>query len=468
VPSPLLTSLLEDGERRPWTVTELTARVKSSLEGQFASVWIEGELSNFKAAASGHWYFTIKDDHAQLRASCFRNANQRIRFRPRDGLLVRARGRITVYEPRGDYQLTVEAMEPAGAGALSIAFEQLKEKLAAEGLFAPESKRPIPRFPRRVGVVTSPTGAAIRDILHVLSRRTRTVHILFAAAKVQGKGAGAEIIRAIELLNRHHELALAEGRPEAGIDVLIVGRGGGSVEDLWAFNEEALARAIRGSLIPVISAVGHETDFTIADFVADRRAATPSAAAEMVADQEEQLANQLRDLKRRLWRGTQMMMGEHQLRLQDAAHSPGFEQVRGRMRSAVQSVDLQEMRMTNLIGQRIGEVRRAVDELGYRLSPDGLRARVTDARSRFAAVNGSFEAAGRTEWERANTRFALAGARLDSLSPLAVLGRGYALALTVDGRLVRSAKQVNLGDEIRVRLADGELQTRVTGTESES
>lgn len=464
--NPLLNSLFDQSERKPWSVSELTGRVKGALEGQFASVWVEGEISNFKAVSSGHWYFTLKDSGSQLRASCFRNANQRVRFRPRDGLLVRARGRITVYEPRGDYQLTVESLEPAGAGALSIAFEQLKERLAAEGLFAAELKRTWPQFPRRVGVVTSPTGAAIRDILHVISRRTRTVHVLFAPAKVQGDGASAEIIAAINLLNRHHGIAVGDGRNSDGIDVIIVGRGGGSAEDLWAFNDEQLARAIRASSIPIISAVGHETDFTIADFVADHRAATPSAAAELVASHEEELTARLRELKGRLWRGTQLMMADHHLRVQEAAMSPGFDQVRGRLRSLTQSLDLSQMRIEQLVGQTVQRSRRNADGLSYRLSPDGLRARLGAARADFAAQRNRFEAAGRNELDRATQRFAVTGARLDSLSPLAVLGRGYALALTPDGRLVRAAKEVNVGDNLRVRLADGSVDCRVTGTEN--
>ncbi|MEO6393714.1 MAG: exodeoxyribonuclease VII large subunit [Pyrinomonadaceae bacterium] len=462
----MLASLFDEAERRPWTVTELTARVKGSLEGHYASVWIEGEISNFKAAASGHWYFTLKDTGAQLRASCFRGVNQRIRFKPRDGLLVRARGRITVYEPRGDYQLTIEGLEPAGAGALAIAFEQLKEKLAAEGLFARELKRPLPHFPRRVGVVTSPTGAAIRDILNVISRRTRTVHVLFAPAKVQGIGSGAEIIRAIALLNQHHQLALDEGRTDDTIDVLIVGRGGGSAEDLWAFNEEAVVRAIRSSVIPVISAVGHETDFTIADFVADLRAPTPSAAAELVAAHEDQLSAELDELKRRLVRGARTTVADQKMRVQQAALSSGFEQVRGRLRSSTQMVDFERMRLEKLMARQLEQARRGADELGYRLSPDGLRARLAGARSRFDAQQGEFHAAGRAEVERARARFALAGARLDTLSPLAVLGRGYALALSAQGEVIRDAKQVNAGDDVRLRLAAGSLDCRVIAKES--
>src|SRR6266496_1459235 len=293
---PLFHALFDETERRPLSVSELTNAIRSALESRFQSVWVEGEISNFKAHSSGHWYFTIKDEGAQLRAKCFRSANTRIRFRPADGLRVRARGRMSVYAPRGEYELVVESLEPVGAGALRVAFEQLRDRLKAEGLFAPELKRPLPMFPRRVGVVTSPTGAAIRDIINVVSRRTRTVHVLFSPARVQGEGAGSDIARAIRFINLHHRRALAEDRKDEAVDVLIVGRGGGSTEDLWAFNEEEVARAIRTSEIPVISAVGHETDFTIADFAADLRAPTPSAAAELVAAHEEQLASQLQSL----------------------------------------------------------------------------------------------------------------------------------------------------------------------------
>src|SRR5262249_51348867 len=264
---PLLAALFDQTERRPLSVSELTGKIRGTLEKNFASVWVEGEISNFRAHNSGHWYFTLKDELSQLRSACYRSSNQRIRFRPGDGLLVRARGRLSVYEPKGEYQLIVDSLEPIGAGALQLAFEQTKARLRAEGLFAAELKRPIPFFPLRVGVVTSRDGAAIRDILNVISRRTRTVHVLLAAARVQGDGAAHEIGRAIRSLNAHHERASRDGRHEAAIDVIIVGRGGGSIEDLWAFNEETVARTIRASGIPIISAVGHETDFTIADFV---------------------------------------------------------------------------------------------------------------------------------------------------------------------------------------------------------
>src|SRR3989440_9506577 len=295
---PLLASLFDATERLPLTVSELTASIRVELEKRFGSVWVEGEISNFRAHSSGHWYFTLKDEFAQLRAACYRSNNQRIRFRPEDGLQIRARGRVSVYEAKGEYQLIVEALEPVGAGALQLAFEQTKARLQAEGLFATELKRAIPIFPRRIGLVTSPSGAAIRDIINVISRRTRSVHLLVAPARVQGDGAAGEIARAIRFLNEHH----ARMSQDSGIDVMIVGRGGGSIEDLWAFNEEVVARAIRASMIPVISAVGHETDFTIADFVADLRAPTPSAAAELVAAQEDQICSALEQLGQSLSR----------------------------------------------------------------------------------------------------------------------------------------------------------------------
>src|SRR4026207_1998279 len=297
---PLFNALFDETERRPLTVSQLTNSIRIALESRFIAVWVEGEISNFKDHSSGHWYFTLKDSNAQLRAKCFRSANTRIRFRPVNGLHVRARGKLSVYAPRGEYELVVESLDPVGAGALRIAFEQLRDRLQAEGLFARELKRPLPVFPRRVGVVTSPTGAAIRDILNVISRRTRTVHVLFSPARVQGDGAGRDIARAIRLINDHHKEALRRGRLADLVDVLIVGRGGGSTEDLWAFNQEEVARAIRNSAIPVISAVCHEPACTSADFAADVRAATPSAAAEIVAAREDQICTTLDHMGRQV------------------------------------------------------------------------------------------------------------------------------------------------------------------------
>ena len=413
---PLFNALFDENERKPLTVSQLTNSIRISLESRFASVWVEGEISNFKDHSSGHWYFTLKDQNAQLRAKCFRSTNVRIRFRPANGLHVRARGKLSVYAPRGEYELVVDALDPVGAGALQVAFEQMRARLQAEGLFAQELKRPLPIFPRRVGVVTSPTGAAIRDILNVISRRTRTVHVLFSPAKVQGDSAGPDIARAIRFINQYHERALQDGRTADLVDVLIVGRGGGSTEDLWAFNQEEVARAIRKSIIPVISAVGHETDFTIADFVADLRAPTPSAAAELVAKHEDELCSALDQLGRQLTRTMRYRVVELRSRVQKQALSPAFDEVKSRLRNA--------------------------------------RRRFDDA---WASGNDAMA----TTLQEARERLGLAAASLDALSPLAVLQRGYAIAQDASGKPLRDTATVSAGDEVIVRLAKGKLNTRV-------
>jgi exodeoxyribonuclease VII large subunit len=458
---PLFASLFDETERRPLTVSELTESVRKAIEARFSTVWVEGEISNFKAHSSGHWYFTIKDEGAQLRAKCFRSANTRIRFRPKDGLHVRARGRLTVYEARGDYELIVEALDPVGAGALQIAFEQLRDRLQAEGLFARVLKRPLPIFPGRVGVVTSPTGAAIRDILNVISRRTRTVHVLFSPARVQGDGAGSDIARAIKLLNDHHRRAQTGGREQDFVDVLIVGRGGGSTEDLWAFNTEEVARAIRASAIPVISAVGHETDFTIADFVADQRAPTPSAAAELVAAREDQLCTTLAQAGQSLARLMRYKVITARTRVQEQALSQAFDEVRGRLRDAAEGTNSARHRLEILIVQTLRGARLRNDALSASLAPAQLRARLSEARVHFDSAYTNCNIALEKRLEEAKNRLGLTAASLDALSPLAVLQRGFSLAQTKDGKLLSNAKQVSVGDSIKVRLAKGTLGARV-------
>ncbi|MEP6637210.1 MAG: exodeoxyribonuclease VII large subunit, partial [Acidobacteriota bacterium] len=423
--------------------------------------WVEGEISNFKAHSSGHWYFTLKDEGAQLRAKCFRSANTRIRFRPTDGLHVRARGRLSVYEARGEYELIVEALDPAGAGALRIAFEQLRDRLRAEGLFAKELKRPLPGFPRRVGVVTSPTGAAIRDIINVISRRTRTVHVLFSPARVQGEGAGRDIARAIKLINHHHQQAVSEDRTDDLVDVLIVGRGGGSSEDLWAFNEEEVARAIRASAIPVISAVGHETDFTIADFAADMRAATPSAAAELVATQEDQICSALNQMGRQLLRLLRYRIADARTRVQEHALSQVFDEVRGKLRDASTATNTGTQRLQMLISQSIARARSRADVLSPKLSPVQLQTRLAAAQTRFDLAYAGCNSGMKTTLQQARSQLGLAATSLDALSPLAVLQRGYAIAQDSHGRLLRDAQAVEVGDGVRVRLAKGRLDARV-------
>jgi exodeoxyribonuclease VII large subunit len=466
MPHPLLQSLFDDVERRPLSVSELTQQVRGALESRFASVWVEGEISNFKAHTSGHWYFTIKDEGAQLRATCYRGMNRAIRFRPSDGLQVRARGRLSVYEPRGDYELCVEGLDPVGAGALRVAFEQMRERLEREGLFDEERKRPLPLFPHRVGVVTSRTGAAIRDILNVIARRTRTVHILFAPARVQGEGASQEIARAVELLNEYHQSALSEGRFSDAVDCIIVGRGGGSAEDLWAFNDEQLARALRASTIPVISAVGHEQDVTIADFAADVCAPTPSAAAEMVAAREDEIAAYIEGLTRDLRRATHFHIMGARSRVQEAAMSHGFDDVRDRLRETRRATDEAAHRLEILIARAQESARRRTEMIACRLSPARLGARVARARTRFSVLCAARDAAARSRLDDARARLAVSVASLDALSPLAVLERGYALAQDERGRLLRDVRRVRVGQSVRLRLAEGALRCRVEETEN--
>lgn len=461
----LLSSLFDSTERQPLTVSELTLKVRDALEKSFATVWVEGEISNFRQHSSGHWYFTLKDESAQLKAACYRSANQRIRFRPEDGLQVRARGRLSVYEQQGAYQLVVETLEPVGAGALQLAFEQAKARLQAEGLFAQELKRPIPFFPRRIGVVTSATGAAIRDIINVISRRTRTVHLLVASARVQGDGASHEIVRAIRFLNDHHTRALREGRDEAAIDVLIVGRGGGSIEDLWAFNEEAVARAIRASVIPVISAVGHETDFTIADFAADLRAPTPSAAAELVAAHEEELCARLEKLVGGLRRTLHHRIATERAHVRELTFARGFDEVRTRLRSAVSAVVEREDRLHDAMAHIFQNVSRRCDAAARLLSPSELHNRAVTQRARLDAVTRTQEAAMISRFEKARQQFGFRVAALEAMSPLRVLERGYAIAQDAGGKIVHEASAISVGDELRVRLWKGALDCRVEKTD---
>ena len=462
---PLFSALFDETERRPLSVSELTNAIRISLEGRFASVWVEGEISNFKAHSSGHWYFTIKDEHAQLRAKCFRSANQRIRFRPADGLHVRARGKLTVYSPRGEYELIVESLQPAGAGALRIAFEQLRDRLKAEGLFSKDLKRPLPVFPRRVGVVTSLTGAAIRDIINVISRRTKTVDVLFSPARVQGEGAGRDIARAIKWLNLHHERALRENRKDDRVDVLIVGRGGGSTEDLWAFNEEEVARAIRASAIPVISAVGHETDFTISDFVADLRAPTPSAAAEMVAAQEDLICSTLDHTRRQLVRLINFAIMDARARVHEHAMSQVFSEVQSSLRNARLSANSATHELQMLLNTRLHDAHMRADNARNKLSLSTLKTRLKGAQTRLEAASVAHRSAITGQVEQAQQRLGLAAASLDALSPLAVLHRGYSIASDSQGQLLRDSRSVNEGDPVLLRLAKGKLRTRVEQVE---
>jgi exodeoxyribonuclease VII large subunit len=440
----LLDALLE--APRPLSVTELTGQVKQLLETRFAEVWIEGELSNFKRHSSGHWYFTLKDAGAAVRCASFRNSNRYIKFAPADGLAVRVRGRLSLYEPRGEYQILVSSMEPVGVGALQLAFEQLKSRLEAEHLFDAERKRPIPALPRRIGVVTSPTGAALRDILRVLKRRNRAVRVLISPARVQGEGSAAEIARAIERLST-----------SGLVDVIIAGRGGGSLEDLWAFNEEVVARAIAASLVPVVSAVGHETDFTIADFVADLRAPTPSAAAEIVAAAADEVRESVDRLRHAAVSAVRYRMLDARSATRDLRHARAMQAVPGRLARYVQATDEAREALVDGMRSRLRDARDRIALARATLGAADPRRRVLEDRARVAATSSRLAARARASVESRRERLALLAGTLSSLSPLDVLLRGYALVRDERGHVVRSPADVAPGERIRVRVADGEF-----------
>ena len=487
-------------ERNVYTVSRLNREVRVLIERGLGVIWVEGELSNLSVPSSGHWYFSMKDRDAQLRCAMFRQRNMSVGFTPKAGQQILARGRVSLYEPRGDYQFIVEHLEEAGVGALKREFERLKAKLAAEGLFALERKRSLPRFPRRIGVVTSPTGAALRDILHILARRFPPAAVLIYPTPVQGDAAIPSIVEAIET---------ASARAEC--DVLIVARGGGSIEDLWAFNDERVARAIRASAIPIVSGIGHEIDFTIADFVADARAPTPSGAAELVAPDRaaclEALARNLERLTacmRRELRSVSSRFEAASLRLK-LSH-PGV-----RLTQQTQRLDELEQRLTAFMrhefrsiasrfeaaslrlklahpGLRLAQQRQRLDDLEQRLNGamrgalHSDRTRITEMftrllhqspahsvreyRLRHGALASRLQHAVKECVSRAEHRLGLAIRTLNTVSPLATLGRGFALVKRVsDGKLITDADAVAVGDEIEARLANGTLKARVTGKE---
>jgi exodeoxyribonuclease VII large subunit len=457
--SSLLNSLFDERERRPWTVSELNERVRAALERGFSSVWIEAEIVNFAAANSGHWYFTLHDGFSQLRAACYASNNARIRFQPFDGLQVRVRGRLSVYEPKGEYQILVESLEPVGEGALRVAFEQIKRKLELEGLFDEELKRDLPLLPKRVGVVTSPNGAAFHDILNVLSRRTRTVHVTLIPTRVQGETAGEEIETAIIIANEYNRIAVER------IDVLIVGRGGGSSEDLWAFNEERVARAIRASAIPVISAVGHEIDFTIADLVSDRRAPTPSAAAEIVAEAEEGLRAYISQREQDLQRMLNYKLLQARADLQELAMSPVFTEIPQRVRDLQCDVDDLAERLQNSFKENLETKEEKLNALTGDLSPLRLVSKLNDRKTRLALLRQTQNSAVRKVLDAKSESLKIRMASLDALSPLAVLDRGFSIAETETGAILRDAEKVKPADKVKIRLAKGKIEAKVLSTE---
>jgi exodeoxyribonuclease VII large subunit len=448
--------------RRALTVSELTDRILGVLETEFVDVWVEGEVSNLKIATSGHWYFSLKDEKAQLRAVVWKTDARLVRFRPQDGMKVVARGALRVYPPRGEYQLAVQVLEPLGKGSLQQAFEELKERLEREGLFDPARKRPLPMLPRRIGVVTSPTGAVLRDILRVLRSRYANLDVLVYPALVQGEGAAAEIAQGIRVLDRLAAL------PGHALDVIVVARGGGSLEDLWAFNEEAVARALAGSRVPTLSAVGHETDFTIADFVADLRAPTPSAAAERVVQAKEDLAARIAALEERRDGALRLRLARVRARVEAAAAHRVFAAERGRLHVKAQRVDELARRAEAGLVRRLERARESATRLAGRLEAFRLDRQLAARRERLLRHDERLAGLARARAERARGALARLAASLEGLSPLGVLGRGYALVWDAAGeRLLRDAALVRPGDGLRIRLHRGALRATALSREEE-
>jgi exodeoxyribonuclease VII large subunit len=433
-----------------YSVSRLNREVRVLLERGFASLWLEAEISNLARPSSGHWYFSLKDAAAQVRCCMFRQRNMLCVFAPKDGQKVLVRARIGLYEPRGEYQLVIDHMEDSGQGALKRQFEELSAKLAAEGLFAPERKRALPTIPRRIGVITSPSGAAVRDILHVLARRFAAIPVLIYPVAVQGAAAAAEIVAAVRLAGRRAEC-----------DVLILARGGGSLEDLWAFNDEALARAIVASPIPIVSGIGHEIDFTIADFAADVRAPTPSAAAEIaVPDGEEWLASVSR-LGRRLERGLLRRLEAQRERLRWLVGRAALVSPSARLTQQSQRLDDLEQRMFRALRQILADRRSALGEQRSRLWQLSPVAQVRSAVARHAALYARLRAATLSRLHLARERLSPLVRTLNAVSPLATLDRGYAIVSLVSGAIVRSAADVAPGTLIEARLAVGKIRAKV-------
>ncbi|HKD01809.1 MAG TPA: exodeoxyribonuclease VII large subunit [Terriglobales bacterium] len=440
-------------ERRVWTVRELVAAVRTSLEREYSDTRVEGEISNFRAHESGHLYFTLKDGSAQIRVVMFRSQARLLRFRPEDGMQVVARGRVTIYEGRGELQISAESLEPRGAGALQIAFDQLKAKLQAEGLFDAARKTPIPALPRRIGIVTSPQAAALRDILHILERRHHTANVLIFPAQVQGDTAAIEVSAGIRYFNK-----------TGCVDVIIVARGGGSAEDLAAFNHEGLARTIAASKIAVISAVGHETDFTIVDFVADLRAPTPSAAAELVIRSRQEIEEQAERLHQRLARAVRYRLLMGRQALTERAQHGAFTRMRGVINQGHQRLDDIEFRLER-------RERGLLERLRRRWEMAAAAVRHYDARRMLAGIHRELDArvaeiasVMRTTLLRRAGKLDQVSGRLETLSPVAILERGYALVFDAEGKLVRVASRLQAGDEISARLGRGTVDSVVKRT----
>ena len=436
--------------RRIWPVSKLVGQIRELVEQEYVDVWVEGEISNYRPAPSGHVYFTLKDADAQLPIVLFRRQAMLLRFRPEDGLHVLVRGRIGVYEQRGQLQLVAETMEPVGAGSLQLAFEQLKQRLKAEGLFDADRKRPLPPFPRTVGIVTSPTGAVIRDFLNVVSRRHVGLNVLLYPVSVQGDSAPAEVARAIADLNE-----------SGSVDLIVIARGGGSLEDLAAFNSEQVARAIAASALPVVSAIGHETDFTIADFVADLRAPTPSAAAELVTAAQHKIADYVVTQERRLDRAMRLRLLQAQQSLAILRVDRAESRVTTFLHRAAQRLDDLSFRLEFTINAALRDHRMRVDALAAGCIRHDPRQSIAHARMRLIDLHTRLDRSFDLILKRAALHLGSLDARLHALSPLSVLDRGYALVFAADGVIVRSSARLAAGDLVTTRLAEGSFTSRV-------
>ena len=440
--------------RRTYTVTELNAAIRATLDAEFQDIWVAGEISGAKLAASGHYYFTLKERDSQIRCVAFRSAHRYWKFKPQDGVAVLARGRIDVYEARGEYQLLVEALEPQGHGALQFAFEQLKKKLAAEGLFDPARKRPLVKLPRRIGIVTSPRGAAIADMIQILTRRFPGLHIRIYPALVQGEGSVEEVCRGIRYFSRSD-----------WAEVVIVARGGGSLEDLWTFNEEAVARAIAACEVPVVSAIGHETDVTIADFVADLRAPTPSAAAEMIVCTRQEVLDRIAAARGKLAQAARYRLAMLTRRVDQQGIGRALSLLHRNLGRRLQRIDELEYGMRERLRATLESRARARRQLEGRVARFDPRPRFAGGRRRLEAARGAAIHAVRMAVARRRGRAEQLAAHLSQLSPLRILERGYAIVTTPEGEIVKRSAAAPPGSEIRVRLAEGRLAARVEKTE---
>ncbi|SCC55639.1 exodeoxyribonuclease VII large subunit [Kosakonia oryziphila] len=434
-----------------YTVSRLNQSVRLLLERELGQVWISGEISNFTQPASGHWYFTLKDDTAQVRCAMFRNSNRRVTFRPQHGQQVLVRANITLYEPRGEYQIIVESMQPAGEGLLQQKYEQLKAKLTAEGLFDQQFKQPLPSPAHCVGVITSKTGAALHDILHVLKRRDPSLPVIIYPTAVQGEDAPGQIVRAVELANVRQEC-----------DVLIVGRGGGSLEDLWSFNDERVARAIFASRIPVVSAVGHETDVTIADFVADLRAPTPSAAAEIVSRNQLELLRQIQAMQQRLEMSMDYYLAGRNRRFALLNHR--LQQQHPQLRLARQQTVLERLqqRMQNALDTQLKRASARQQRVMQRLNQQNPQPRIHRAQSRVQQLEYRLSQNIRDRLSATRERFGTAITHLEAVSPLATLARGYSVTTSPAGEVLKKTRQVKVGDKLTTRLNDGWVESEVS------